>query len=37
MIERSMERFDLHPIKLMGDSAYGLADMLGWLRPLGPC
>src|ERR1700744_6430983 len=31
MIERSMERFDLHPAKLMGDSAYGSADMLGWL------
>jgi hypothetical protein len=31
MIERSMERFDLYPTKLMGDSAYGSADMLGWL------
>src|SRR6204780_4530892 len=31
MIERSMERFGLHPAKLMGDSAYGSADMLGWL------
>jgi transposase len=31
MIERSMERFDLLPAKLMGDSAYGSADMLGWL------
>src|ERR1700722_4161527 len=31
MIERSMERFGLHPVKLMGDSAYGSADMLGWL------
>jgi transposase len=31
MIERSMERFDLSPAKLMGDSAYGSADMLGWL------
>jgi len=31
MIERSMERFDLHPAKLMGDSAYGSAEMLGWL------
>ena len=31
MIERSMERFDLYPAKLMGDSAYGSADMLGWL------
>jgi hypothetical protein len=31
MIERSMERFALYPAKLMGDSAYGSADMLGWL------
>jgi transposase len=31
MIERAMERFDLHPAKLMGDSAHGSADMLGWL------
>ena len=31
MIERSMERFDLHPARIMGDSAYGSADMLGWL------
>jgi hypothetical protein len=31
MIERSKERFDLHPAKLMGDSAYGSAEMLGWL------
>jgi transposase len=31
MIERSMERFDLYPARLMGDSAYGSADMLGWL------
>lgn len=31
MIKRSMERFDLCPAKLMGDSAYGSADMLGWL------
>src|SRR5437870_4086924 len=31
MIERSMERFDLHPARLMGDSAYGSAEMLGWL------
>jgi hypothetical protein len=26
-----MERFDLYPAKLMGDSAYGSAEMLGWL------
>jgi transposase len=31
MIERSMERFDLYPARLMGDSAYGSAAMLGWL------
>ena len=31
MIERSMRRLDLYPAKIMGDSAYGSADMLGWL------
>jgi Transposase DDE domain len=31
MIERTMERFDLYPAKLVGDSAYGSAEMLGWL------
>jgi transposase len=31
MIERSMERFDLYPARLMSDSAYGSAEMLGWL------
>jgi transposase len=31
MIERSGERFDLHPARLLGDSAYGSAEMLGWL------
>lgn len=31
MIERSMERFDLYPARLIGDSAYGSADMLAWL------
>ena len=31
MIERSMERFDLYPARLMGDSAYGSAEMLAWL------
>jgi len=31
MIERSMERFDIYPARLMGDSAYGSAEMLGWL------
>jgi transposase len=31
MIERAMERFDLYPSRLLGDSAYGSAEMLGWL------
>jgi transposase len=31
MIERSMDRFSLYPARLMGDSAYGAAEMLGWL------
>ena len=31
MIERTAESFALHPAKLLGDSAYGSADMLGWL------
>src|SRR6266481_8253350 len=31
MIERSMEPFDLYPARLLGDSAYGSAEMLGWL------
>src|SRR3954468_8453025 len=31
MIERAMERFNLHPARLLGDSAYGSAEMLGWL------
>ena len=31
MIERSMERFDRYPARLIGDSAYGSAEMLGWL------
>jgi transposase len=31
MIERSMERFNLYPARLIGDSAYGSAEMLGWL------
>ncbi len=31
MIERSMERFDLYPARLLGDSAYCSAEMLGWL------
>jgi transposase len=31
MIERAMERFDLYPARLAGDSAYGSAEMLSWL------
>jgi Transposase DDE domain len=31
MIERTMARFDLYPARLLGDSAYGSAEMLGWL------
>jgi transposase len=31
MIERSRDRFDLYPSRLLGDSAYGSAEMLGWL------
>jgi transposase len=31
MIERSIDRFDLYPVRLLGDSAYGSAEMLGWL------
>jgi hypothetical protein len=26
MIERSMERFDIYPARLIGDSAYGSAE-----------
>ena len=31
MIQRSLERFDLYPGRILGDSAYGSAEMLGWL------
>jgi transposase len=31
MIERTMDRFDLYPASLAGDSGYGSAEMLGWL------
>jgi transposase len=31
MIERSMTRFELYPERLIGDSAYGSAEMLNWL------
>ncbi|HEX2483639.1 MAG TPA: IS1182 family transposase [Methylomirabilota bacterium] len=31
MIERTIDRFDLYPARLVGDSAYGSAEMLRWL------
>jgi transposase len=31
MIDRTMDRFDLYPARLAGDSGYGSAEMLGWL------
>ena len=31
MIERTAKNFALHPSRLLGDSAYGSADMVGWL------
>jgi hypothetical protein len=31
MIERSMQRVELYPARLMGDSAFGSAGMLGGL------
>ena len=31
MIERSMERFDLYPARLIGHTAYGTAEMLNSL------
>src|SRR3984885_5012366 len=31
MIERTARNFTLHPARLLGDSAYGSAEMLGWL------
>jgi IS5 family transposase len=31
MIERSVDCFDLYPAKLIGDTAYGSAEMLNWL------
>jgi len=31
MVVRSMEQFDLYPDRLIGDSAYGSAEMLNWL------
>jgi len=31
MVDRSMESFDLCPTRLIGDTAYGAAEMLNWL------
>jgi len=31
MVERAMSSFALYPARLLGDSAYGSAEMLGWL------
>jgi transposase len=31
MIERSLDSFDLYPTRLIGDTAYGSAEMLNWL------
>jgi len=31
MIERTAKNFALHPSRLLGDSAYGSAEVLGWL------
>jgi hypothetical protein len=31
MMERTAKNFALHPSGLLGDSAYGSAEMLGWL------
>ena len=31
MIERVEQRFDLKPERLIGDSAYGAAELLGWM------
>ena len=31
MVERSLEGFNLYPAKLIGDTAYGTAEMLNWL------
>jgi len=31
MIERSLDHFDLYPERLIGDTAYGSAEMLNWL------
>ena len=31
MIDRVEERFDMKPDRLVGDTAYGTAEMLGWM------
>jgi transposase len=31
MLQRARDRFDLRPSRLIGDSAYGSAEMVGWL------
>ena len=31
MLERVEERFDITPTRLIGDTAYGTAPMLGWI------
>jgi transposase len=31
MVDRVEQRFDIKPARLIGDAAYGSADMLGWL------
>ncbi len=31
MVQRAMDRFNLCPARLIGDTAYGTADMLNWL------
>lgn len=31
MLDRVKERFDLHPERLIADTAYGSGPMLGWL------
>jgi hypothetical protein len=31
MIDRTIDRFDLYPERLIADTAYGFAAMLGWL------
>lgn len=40
MIDRVQERFDLKPARLIGDMAYGAAELLGWMvdeKAIGMC